>query len=238
MLRLIGLAISIGIADSLNPTTIAPALYLASAGSHARRKVTEFTAAVFFVYLVGGAVIALGPGQLLLSALPRPNHVARHVIEAAAGGAMLIASVYLWDRRRKLSQKELPAVNPEGKSSALLGATITAIELPTAFPYFAVIAAIVGSDLDPARQLGVLLLFNVCFVGPLLGIIAILTFAPHSSGRMLTRARDWLQQHWPMLLAALLGIAGLFVVVLGVTGLAHRHVRIGRFIRRVPRLFR
>ena len=30
MLRLIGLVISIGLADSLNPTTIAPALYLAT----------------------------------------------------------------------------------------------------------------------------------------------------------------------------------------------------------------
>ena len=29
MLRLIGLAVSIGLADSMNPSTIAPALYLA-----------------------------------------------------------------------------------------------------------------------------------------------------------------------------------------------------------------
>ena len=69
MLRLIGLVISIGIADSLNPTTIAPALYLATA-EHARGRVIEFTPGVFGVYLVGGLIIALGPGQLLLAAGP------------------------------------------------------------------------------------------------------------------------------------------------------------------------
>ena len=52
-------------ADSLNPTTIAPALYLAS-GEHARTRVLEFTLAVFGVYLIGGLIIALGPGGLLL----------------------------------------------------------------------------------------------------------------------------------------------------------------------------
>ena len=43
MLRLIGIVISIGLADSLNPTTIAPALYLAT-GENARNRVAEFTA--------------------------------------------------------------------------------------------------------------------------------------------------------------------------------------------------
>jgi cytochrome c biogenesis protein CcdA len=238
MLRLIGLAVSIGIADSLNPSTIAPALYLASVGSHARRKVTEFTAAVFLVYLVAGAVIALGPGQLLLSAIPHPSRTARHIVEAAAGGAMLLAAAYLWYRRRQLSQRELPTVAADGKSSAWLGATITAIELPTAFPYFAVIAAVVGSDTGPARQLGVLLVFNICFIGPLLGIIALLTFAPQSAGRVLGRSREWIQGHWPRLLAGLLALAGTFVIVLGVTGLTHRHIRVGRFLRHVHHMFR
>ena len=91
MLRLIGLAVSIGLADSLNPTTIAPALYLA-AGERSRERVAEFTFAVFAVYLAGGAAIALGPGQLLLSAIPHPDRIARHVIEVTAGAAMLLAA--------------------------------------------------------------------------------------------------------------------------------------------------
>ena len=133
MLRLIGLAVSIGLADSLNPTTIAPALYLAS-GENARARVTEFTLAVFVVYLAGGAAIALGPGQLLLSIVPKPDAEDRHVLEIIAGAVMLVAAAMLWRNRNRLSEREPPAIDPKGRSSALLGATITAVELPTAFP--------------------------------------------------------------------------------------------------------
>jgi cytochrome c biogenesis protein CcdA len=233
MLRLIGLAVSIGLADSLNPTTIGPALYLA-AGKRPRERVAQFTFGVFAVYLAGGAVIALGPGQLLLAAVPHPSRTFRHVIEVVVGGAMLVAAALLWLRRERLAAREPPKFDPDRKSSAVLGATITAIELPTAFPYFAVIAAIVSSGLDPARQLVCLVLFNVCFVAPLLGILGVLTFAHERSREMLASARVRLERNWPKVLSILLFIAGAFVVLLGVTGLSPMHSRVGRFLRRFP----
>lgn len=235
MLRLMGLAISIGIADSLNPTTIAPALYLAS-GPRARGRVLEFTAAVFLVFFVGGAAIALGPGQLLLSVVPRPSRHTRYILEVIVGAAMLTASAFLWGFRDSLSQRETKPVDVEGKSSAILGATISAIELPTAFPYFAVIAAIVGSGLGPIRQVGLLLLFNICFIAPLLGIVALLTFAGKQAGQLLSAIRAWLQKHWPVLLAGLACVAGTFVILLGVTGLAGTHSRFGRFVQPIRQM--
>jgi cytochrome c biogenesis protein CcdA len=236
MLRLIGLVISIGLADSLNPTTIAPALYLAT-GEHARIRVAEFTFGVFVVYLLGGAAILLGPGQLLLALVPKPDAEDRHVLEIIAGTAMLTAAMLLWRHRDRLAQREPPGVDAKGKSSAILGATITAVELPTAFPYFAAIAAIVGSGLGPARQLTLLLLFNLCFVLPLLGIVGTLWFAGDHAERMLAAGRDFLQRHWPAVLAGLALIAGVFVVLLGVTGLTSTgHGRLGRFMRHFRRL--
>ena len=233
MLRLIGLAVSIGLADSLNPTTIAPALYLASGErGRARRNVAEFTLAVFAVFLIGGAVIALGPGQLLLALIPKPGREARLVLETVVGAALIAASLVLWLNRGRLAERKLPQPNPKGRSSAILGVTISAIELPTAFPYFAVIAAIVGSGIDPARQLLVLLIFNLCFVAPLLGILATLTFAGPHADRLLAIGRNFLQRNWPLLLSGLLFLAGLFVVLLGVTGLASTgHTRFNRFMR-------
>jgi cytochrome c biogenesis protein CcdA len=229
MIRLIGLVVSIGIADSVNPTTIAPALYLA-AGERARERVIEFTAAVFLVYFLGGVAIALGPGQLLLSLIPHPDGEDQHVLEIIAGSAMLLAAAWLWRHRDRLSDREPTVINPEGKSSAILGATITAIELPTAFPYFAAIAAIVGSGFDVARQLFLLLLFNICFVLPLIAIAGTLTFAGERAEQMLARWRDRLQARWPQVLAGLALLAGVIVVVLGVTGLLGPHNRFSRFI--------
>src|SRR5581483_7520554 len=121
----------------------------------------------------------------------------------------------------------------EGKSSAILGATITAVELPTAFPYFAAIAAIVGSGLNPAKQVFLLVLFNLCFVLPLLGIVSTLFFAGDHAERYLMVGRNFLQRHWPILLSGLALIAGLVVLALGATGFASRsHSDFGRFMRR------
>jgi len=219
MLRLIGLVISIGLADSLNPTTIAPALFMAL-GENARGRVIRFTIGVFAVYLLGGLIIALGPGQLLLSLIPRPDGRTRWILEIVAVLAMLVGSAYLWRHRNRLSHRSLPEVDSKGKSSAILGATITAVELPTAFPYFAAIAAIVGSGFDPARQVILLLMFNICFIVPLLAIVATLTLAGDDAQRVLRLIRDRLQTNWPKLLAIVGVLAGVFVTVLGVTGLA------------------
>jgi cytochrome c biogenesis protein CcdA len=236
MLRLIALVISIGLADSVNPSTIAPGLYLAS-GPGARRRVTQFTAGVFAVYFVGGAAMALGPGQILLALVPHPGPTVRYILETIAGVVMLIAAALLWRKRRRLGSHELPQPQAEGKSSALLGVTITVVELPTAFPYFAAIAAIVGSGFDPVRQVVLLALYDVCFVLPLILIIVTLATAGEHAERILTETREWLQKRWPVLLAGAALIAGLFVAALGATGLAGSgHGAIARFSRKLRHL--
>lgn len=222
MIRLLGLVITIGFADSLNPTTIAPALYLA-AGDHARRQVAEFSLAVFGVYLAGGLAIALGPGQLLLAIVPRPGRHLGYLLEIVAGVAMLASAALLWGYRHRLAERTAPEINPRGRSSAILGATITAVELPTAFPYFAAIAAVVGADVGVVRTVFLLVVFNVFFVAPLLGIIAVLTFSGPNAQLLLTRGREWLEARWPTVLAVLALVAGVIVCLLGITGLAGAH---------------
>jgi cytochrome c biogenesis protein CcdA len=236
MVRLLGLMISIGLADSLNPSTIAPALFLAT-GDKGRRTVIEFTLAVFAVYLFGGALIAIGPGQLLRSLIPHLHATVRHVVELAVGIGLLLAAAMLWSNRERLIARGLPATNPKGRSSAILGASISAIELPTAFPYFAAIAAILASGLGPLNQLLLLLVFNVCFIAPLLAIIVTLSFAGERSERLLAKGRGFLERRWPHTVAVLLGLVGVLALLFGATGLvAQGHTRFGRFFRHVRHL--
>ena len=235
MLRLFGIVVSIGLADSMNPSTIAPGLYLAL-GERPARNLIQFTLAVFAINFVAGAVIALGPGQLILGLLPHPSPTTKYILETLAGVVMLTAAAVLWVKRKSLRQRQLPSPSAESKSAILLGVTISVVEIPTAFPYFAVIAAIVGSGLGPIRQLSALALYNVAFVLPLILMIGVLAVAGDRARGIIQAGRDWLQKHWPALVAVFALGAGLFVTLLGVTGLASgEHNAVGHLSRQFQR---
>jgi cytochrome c biogenesis protein CcdA len=229
MLRLLGLMVSIGLVDSLNPSTIGPALYLAH-GDHPRRRVAEFTFAVFAVYLAGGTAIALGPGQLIRSALPGTRETPRHIAEIVAGGLLVLAAVIIWRSRDRIVRRGLPQTRGR-RSSLILGGTIMALELPTAFPYFAAIAAVVGSGLDFGRSFALLLIFNLCFVLPLIVIVLVLTVAGSRSERFLAVGRRFLERRWPHILATLVMLVGGVVILIGGSGLiAQGQGSVGRFV--------
>ena len=237
MLRLLGLVISIGLADSLNPSSLGPALYLA-AGSRPRRSVLRFTAGFAAVMFVGGLVLTLGPGRAILALVPRPDATTRYILETIAGVALLVASAVLWRRRESLARKESAAEsNPRRGSPAVMGLTVSAIELPTAFPYFAAIAAVVGSGLNVAQQVVLVAIYNFCFVVPLLGIAVTLAIAGDKATERLARVRDYMHRHWPVIVAVVALVAGLFVTALGATGLAMKSGgHAGRISRRVRHL--
>jgi cytochrome c biogenesis protein CcdA len=217
--RLALIVISIGLADSLNPSTVGPALYLATTG-HARRQIAEFATGVFAVNLIGGAVIALGPGQLLLALVPEPSNTTKNIVEVIVGAAILLAAIVLWTQRRRLAARSLPGATRRSGPGLALGAGISLVELPTAFPYFAAIAAIIASDLAVPQQVALLVLFNLAFILPVLAILFVLVAFGARADRVLGEASNWLQRQWPVLLAALGLVVGTGILGAGAIGLA------------------
>jgi cytochrome c biogenesis protein CcdA len=215
----------------VNPSTVAPALYMA-AQPQPRKPLAQFTAGVFLVYFVGGTLIALGPGELVLALVPKPDLVTRHLLEVLAGVVLLAVAGLLWIHRDRLGQRQLPTFSSQGRASWLLGATIMAVELPTAFPYFGALAAIMGSAVDLPRKIFLILLFNVCFVVPQLAILALLSLGGERAELELIRVSAFLQRRWPVLLSVVALIGGGITIGLGVTGtysvanrLLHRAVK-------------
>ena len=210
MLKILALVVTVALGGSLNPSTIGSALFIAS-GQRARLAVLEFTLAMFVVHFAGGAILLLGPGNLLLSLVNKLAPTIRDAPELAAGLALLLAGAVIWNQRHRLAQKKLPSPNPRRKSSILLGATIIAIELPTAFPHFAAITAILGAADDTPAQLSLLAVYNLCFILPLIAVLITLLLA----GERFIRAREITERRWPEAFAAVL-----FVLGLAVAGLA------------------
>lgn len=236
MLRLLGLVISLGLADSMNPSSIGPALLLAG-GPRPRRSVLQFADGYAAVMLVGGLVLTLGPGRAILALVPRPTPTTRYILEIVAGVVMLVAAAVLWLRRERFGSRAADQSEPRHGSPAVMGLAISAVELPTAFPYFAAIVAIVGSGLNVAQQIILVAIYNLCFVLPLLGIVVVLMIAGDRAVELLARMRNYLHRNWPAVVAGLALVAGLFVTALGATGLgmnAGGHA--GRISRRVRHL--
>jgi cytochrome c biogenesis protein CcdA len=209
------LVLSIGIADSINPSTVAPALYLAIRRD-AVKSLLAFTLGVFGVYLAGGVVLTLGPGE----AIPHPGTRLKHLIELALGGATLLFALAAWLTRRQIAARLAGEERRVRRSAALLGATIMAAELPTAFPYFAAIAAIVASGRSAVTQVLLLVLFNVAFVTPLLAITAMRARTGALGQARLDGLRRWLERNAAVLLPALLLAIAVALLLAGGIGLA------------------
>jgi cytochrome c biogenesis protein CcdA len=208
---------ALGLADSINPSTVIPALYLATQ-PHARVHLTGFVIGVGAVSLAGGLIAVLGPGQLLIDLIPRPSHATRHVLELIAAGVLLVAAVVLWRIRHRSIGEPKAKASPSGRSSLVLGASIMAIELPTALPYFAALAVIIGSGRSIASQLVLLAAYNILFVLPLLVILAMHLVAPQRTERALEPIGTWLRTNAFGALAVLAAIAAVGLLAAGIRG--------------------
>jgi cytochrome c biogenesis protein CcdA len=221
VLALLLLVLSVGLADAINPTTLAPALLLATTPDGAKA-VGRFTLGVFAVSLAGGLVLLLGPGQLILSALPHPGGHTKAVAELIGGLLLLGLAAALWIQRDRIASRLAKDDEPEpGDRGALaLGAGIMAIELPTALPYFAAIAAILASPFALGTQIALVVLYNVAFVAPLIGLVIARQLAGERAAARLERAGAWLRMRAPAAIAVLLAVLGVFVAGVGASHLA------------------
>jgi cytochrome c biogenesis protein CcdA len=217
MFALTLVVVSIAVADSVNPSTVVPALW--QAGAPRGRGVATFTLGVFVVYLAGGIVLAFGPGPALINALHQIGGTLEHALEAAGGLLALAFAATLWrSRGRVRTEPQLRRCSTRG-SAFMLGAGIMAVELPTAFMYFGAISAILSAHAVAILRLSLLFTYNALFVAPLVAILAVRLLAGERADRWLGVAERWLREAGQLALVTVAGAAGIALMVIGVGGL-------------------
>ena len=217
MLGLTLLVASIALTDSINPSTLIPALWLTKAPSHDR--LTSFTLGVFAMYLAGGLVLVFGPGPALISTLHHVGRPVEHALEAAVGVLALGLALAAWRARDKTSD-EPRARRIQTKSSAFaLGAGIMAIELPTAFIYFGAISAILAAHRAAPVDVLLLATYNALFVAPLVMLIAIRRLATARAEDWIALAEARLRYAGQLAFTGVASIAGAALLAVGVIGL-------------------
>ncbi|MFL5884738.1 MAG: GAP family protein [Thermoleophilaceae bacterium] len=209
---------SIALADSLNPSTVLPALYL-STTPNAVRKVASFTLGVAAPSLLFGVVFVAGPGQLILRAAPHLSENGKHYVEIGVGAFLILLAVVLWRGGQRLSDRIPTGETASRGGPFAVGAAIMALELPTALPYFAALAAIIGSDAHLSIQIGYVVLFNFLFVLPLIAILVLRARATEGAARRIDALGEWIRTYAAAVIAVIAGVAGAGFMILGLVDL-------------------
>jgi cytochrome c biogenesis protein CcdA len=161
--------LALAVVDSINPSAIAITLYLLSR-ERVAAQVLAYISAIFVTYLTLGAAVMSGVGALLPSWKTTAESPAGFIVQGLIGLAMLLYAI-----RAPRTAPAPPRVEPKATTYAalaLLGVTVTAMEMPTAVPYFGAIALLSSADLPVAAWLPLLVLYNVIFVLPPVVLLA------------------------------------------------------------------
>ena len=213
--------VAIAAPDSLNPSLIVAAVYLALGPNPVRRTIV-FTLTAFVVTLAGGLAIAVGLGDLIRSLLPKLSHTVKWDVITAVGVIVMCGGAVVWWRRDALAAAA-PTLSREpsggGGSPILIGAGIAGVELFTAFPYFAAIALVIGASVSTPEKLFLLVLYNLVYVLPLIGVIVVRGVMGEKGAELLVPVSDWIQLHWPAVVAPLAGAVGAALTVYGIVEL-------------------
>ena len=159
---LLGL-LALALVDSINPSAIVVTLYLLS-GGRVPARIVVYVAAIFLTYLTLGVMMMSGIDALLPSLGTVGSSRLGFIVQGVIGLAMLLYAI-----RAPTTAKSPPRVESSARSYAalaLLGVTVTTMELPTAVPYFGAIALLTTADLPMAQWMPLLVVYNAIFVLP------------------------------------------------------------------------
>jgi cytochrome c biogenesis protein CcdA len=215
---LIPFVLSLGIADSLNPATLAVGLYLAATPKPLQR-LTGYTLGIFGIYFLGGVLLIVGPAALLRVVTKGVDPTIGDVIALVAGVAAIVFAVLVWRRRARMQGIQLPKRALQPGSTLALGAAMTVVDLPTAFPLFIVVGTIAHEDLHRAADIVLVLIYCLAYIVPLAAILAIRAIGGERSERWLERMRVRVSKWAPTAIAVLSAIIGLILIGYGGYGL-------------------
>ncbi|HWO99617.1 MAG TPA: GAP family protein [Methylococcus sp.] len=208
MLALLVAIVAIAALDSINPTATAVHLYLLSTASPVPRTMA-FILGIFTANYLGGFFGVVGL-DVLFQYLPGASfgpigRVARLIL-----GIGLVAAGWIMASDRKGRARKPKSLRP--LHTFILGTVITLAELPTALPYLAAIAIIAQARLDLAQTIGLLLIYNVVFVTPLIALLMIYLLLRRNRPAFLQRTRRWIARWSPRLLRMVLVFLGVVLI--------------------------
>jgi cytochrome c biogenesis protein CcdA len=174
MLYLLAFLFGMGLIDSLNPFSIAVHIFLLGVLKNTNR-IAFYVLGILGVYLVGGILIFTGLNSVLESLVGQFAAIPEVVLYGLEFILGVILVVYgLIEFRKKQKPRELRLEKDVSNwTLLLLGGGGTLSDLPTALPYLGFIARMSEMNVGVWLGSGLLLLYNVIYILPLVIIWAL-----------------------------------------------------------------
>lgn len=207
---LVGIVL-LALLDSLNPMSIGLQVYLLLTPRPVAR-VAAYVLGTYVAYLAGGMLLFLGLDAALRAFAPGPAGPSAH-LGMAALGALLVAAGW-WLRRSPDAatvQKAPRWLHPA--YTLLLGAVMTASDVPTALPLIAAVERLTGAYQTLADALPALGLYVLIYVLPLLALLATYSLLRERCTGLLEAARRGVARWSRPALQACLYLAGALLLV-------------------------
>ncbi|MBW4662396.1 MAG: GAP family protein [Drouetiella hepatica Uher 2000/2452] len=209
MPSLLAYLVAIAALDSLNPTTTAIQIYLLSTPKPVPRSVS-FITGVFITYWTAGLAVTLGASQLTIN-LPGLPPLLMYTLQLIIGIVLLLVG---WNLN-KFAGDSQEAKRPAQLTIAqtfLFGSAATLWDFPTALPYLAAIERIVRSQFDLFTTMGILAIYNIIFVLPLIVLLGLYIYLGEHSTSLMHRFNRSIQKWGPRILRVLLIGLGILLI--------------------------
>ena len=213
-MSLLGYIVAIAAIDSLNPTATALQIYLLTTPKPVGRSIALISG-IFVAYWTVGLLATVGLARLIQWVFLTYSEWIS-LIQCILG----IALLYVGWTLNSSSNAHQPLKNKPNSLQPIhtffLGMSVTLLEAPTALPYIAAIERIAQAKLSFYDLAGVLSIYNVVFVMPLIGLLGIYIAFQDRRTELLKRINQSITQWTPKILRVLLLVTGSVLLVSGI----------------------
>ena len=219
-MSLLGYIVAIAAVDSLNPTATALQIYLLTTPKPVGRSIALISG-IFVAYWTVGLLATVGLARLIQWVFLTYSEWIS-LIQCILG----IALLYVGWTLNSSSKAHQPLKNKPNSLQPIhtffLGMSVTLLEAPTALPYIAAIERIAQARLSFYDLAGVLSIYNLVFVMPLIGLLGIYIAFQERRTELLKRINQSITKWTPKILRVLLLVTGSVLLVSGIMSILVR----------------
>jgi cytochrome c biogenesis protein CcdA len=214
MIDLLITLIPLALIDCLNPATISTQAFLLIGTENPQRRAIAHALGVYVAYFLIGFLIVFGLGELLKQLFAYTLGTAEYALMLIVGSILIFLAYRMNSKDQTKIGKYVDKIrNLSPLKTFFFGFFSTFMDIPTAFPYFAAIALLIGVQLPFLGLTALLLFYDFLYVLPLLILVGVYLVTRGKCASLLQRINDKITMWSVKIAKAFLILIGALLIV-------------------------